>query len=368
MKIVKAILIVLLFPLLNCSLYAAEGDLVEGNTIIPIEKRDVRLVSEEVRVSSGAKIDSSFILENLSDKPIKMKIGFPFRSSGPEDFKAWIQGNPVKVNSRLMGGKDEIAIKDKDSGFKYEMFYWDISFLANERKLIMVNYTAQWGSGLRGDTAEYFIHITNTGALWSGKIEKADFYINLDEFAQELLNKNEFNFKLYAQPKGFKRIGNQLEWHYLNWEPSGNISIAITEEKPEILENFLNIVKHSEDIIVSINDQTINQENILKHISQYFENKNYQGGQRLYAIQDVETWKSQIKTTLDEEKRICAKALRNEIYARHGRLFTTPEMKQIFESVRWYKPRQDFKESELNEIEKKNVEFIFEYEKKMGWQ
>jgi hypothetical protein len=41
-------------------------------------------------------------------------------------------------------------------------------------------------------------------------------------------------------------------------------------------------------------------------------------------------------------------------------------MKQIFESASWYKSRKDFKESELNEIEKKNVEFIAEYEKKMG--
>ena len=41
---------------------------------------------------------------------------------------------------------------------------------------------------------------------------------------------------------------------------------------------------------------------------------------------------------------------------------------QIFESVPWYKPRNDFKESDLNEIEMKNVEFILEYEKKMGWK
>jgi hypothetical protein len=43
-------------------------------------------------------------------------------------------------------------------------------------------------------------------------------------------------------------------------------------------------------------------------------------------------------------------------------------MKQIFEPASWYKPRTDFKESELNEIEKKNVEFILGYEKKMGWR
>lgn len=70
----------------------------------------------------------------------------------------------------------------------------------------------------------------------------------------------------------------------------------------------------------------------------------------------------------DVAKKLFIKTLRNEIYARHGRVFSTSEMKQIFESLPWYKPRADFSEGELNEIEKKNIEFIFEYEKKMGWK
>jgi len=89
---------------------------------------------------------------------------------------------------------------------------------------------------------------------------------------------------------------------------------------------------------------------------------------RYYKTEDLDRWYEDRFSDEDPMPQLCIKALRNEIYARHGRIFTTPEMKQIFESAPWYKPRTDFKESDLNEMEKKNVEIISEYEKKMGWK
>jgi len=35
--------------------------------------------------------------------------------------------------------------------------------------------------------------------------------------------------------------------------------------------------------------------------------------------------------------------------------------------VPWYKPKPEFNESDLNDIEKKNVNFILDFEKKKGW-
>ena len=104
---------------------------------------------------------------------------------------------------------------------------------------------------------------------------------------------------------------------------------------------------------------------IIKTVMKAMQNKKYDGDSKLYSEQDI---KLILPQDVDEVKKLFIKALRNEIYARHGRIFTTSEMKQIFESAPWYKPKANFKESELNEIEKKNVEFIFEYEKKMSWK
>ena len=104
----------------------------------------------------------------------------------------------------------------------------------------------------------------------------------------------------------------------------------------------------------------------------YFKDKKYEGHKRLYVADDILYQRSSMGDRFlikdDNIKRLNAKVLRNEIYARHGRIFSTPEMKKIFESVPWYQPRADFKESELNDIEKKNIDFILEFEKKYGWK
>lgn len=60
---------------------------------------------------------------------------------------------------------------------------------------------------------------------------------------------------------------------------------------------------------------------------------------------------------------------RNEIFARHGRPFTMQVYKEYFESRSWYKvnPNYNLKDdgSNLNEVEMKNVDFIFAKENNM---
>ncbi len=52
--------------------------------------------------------------------------------------------------------------------------------------------------------------------------------------------------------------------------------------------------------------------------------------------------------------------MRNEIFARHGRRFKNPELRNYFISQSWYNPQ--FDEVQLSEIEKRNVEFLKSYE------
>lgn len=56
---------------------------------------------------------------------------------------------------------------------------------------------------------------------------------------------------------------------------------------------------------------------------------------------------------------------RNEIFARHGRKFDDAQLQSYFESKSWYNGTidpDDFSESMLSEIEKKNIELIKKYE------
>lgn len=56
---------------------------------------------------------------------------------------------------------------------------------------------------------------------------------------------------------------------------------------------------------------------------------------------------------------------RNEIYARHGRIFKDPEIRAYFNSQTWYKgivEPDDFSTDVFNKYEKENLEFIQKYE------
>ncbi|HEX6730376.1 MAG TPA: YARHG domain-containing protein [Pyrinomonadaceae bacterium] len=57
--------------------------------------------------------------------------------------------------------------------------------------------------------------------------------------------------------------------------------------------------------------------------------------------------------------------LRNEIYARHGRMFRAPWLDQYFNSQPWYLPDENFKDEELSGKDKQNVETIVRVEKRI---
>ena len=60
---------------------------------------------------------------------------------------------------------------------------------------------------------------------------------------------------------------------------------------------------------------------------------------------------------------------RNEIYARHGRKFTTDEIRKYFEGKDWYSGVvEDIPDSELNQYEIANRDMILKYEKSKGWR
>jgi hypothetical protein len=57
--------------------------------------------------------------------------------------------------------------------------------------------------------------------------------------------------------------------------------------------------------------------------------------------------------------------LRNEIYARHGRIFKTIWIQQYFGGQPWYDPKEDFKDEDISGSDKTNIETIVKYENKL---
>jgi hypothetical protein len=58
-----------------------------------------------------------------------------------------------------------------------------------------------------------------------------------------------------------------------------------------------------------------------------------------------------------------ARKLRNEIYARHGKVFKEKWLQKYFSSFDWYKPNPQFTEKSLSQIERQNVAAILAYER-----
>ena len=90
----------------------------------------------------------------------------------------------------------------------------------------------------------------------------------------------------------------------------------------------------------------------------YYPQNNYyilpQSSDRLLTYQDI--------AGLSQQDLMLA---RNEIFARHGRIFNDPDVRSYFESQVWYygyiEP-EDFTDTMLSDIEKDNIAFIQEYE------
>ena len=62
---------------------------------------------------------------------------------------------------------------------------------------------------------------------------------------------------------------------------------------------------------------------------------------------------------------------RNEIYARHGRIFSDSELQSYFEGTSWYYgylTADEFDESVLSQTEKDNLNTISNYESEQGWR
>ena len=55
--------------------------------------------------------------------------------------------------------------------------------------------------------------------------------------------------------------------------------------------------------------------------------------------------------------------MRQEIYARHGKVFKESWLQKYFASFDWYKADPNFSDALLSEVEKKNIATIAAYEK-----
>jgi hypothetical protein len=95
-----------------------------------------------------------------------------------------------------------------------------------------------------------------------------------------------------------------------------------------------------------------------------------QGAQECYC---QVAWPDQRTHNLSRDELVCCSCwdleiLRNEIYARHGRIFKRKDLQEYFEAQPWYRPDPNNPEGTKgqNKFEKRNATFILNQEKARG--
>lgn len=322
---------------------------VPGNTVVPIQQDDVRMVKEVVKVNEGGEVTATFTFENRSSKNISFLMGFPFTEGtdpkavpygdpGSGEFKVRINSNKVEYQKKAGSNNDKLKI-----GAEYAFMYvWQISFKPHEKKTVECIYTASWNCDVGPyPSCTHFTYITKTGALWNGSIGQADFFVTLSDDYIKNYKAGKLAFSI--APANYELVGNTIEWHFKDWKPTEDVSIWVTRAKSYPLENFELVA-----LLMEIMD---------------FKTA-YEGNIRLYTTKDLQDFRAQVDPALD---KLYVRVLRNEIFARHGKQFNDDTLKAIFNNYSWYKPTPNYSDKMLNEYEKKNIEFIMIYERQKGW-
>lgn len=143
---------------------------------------------------------------------------------------------------------------------------------------------------------------------------------------------------------------SEKDWHYYGYETVNKLyADAVTSN----IDSF----NHEDNVDESLAPETVQEEN---------ESSSEDG----YVLNNSDTERLN-KEDLDGLSAQDCKIARNEIYARHGRKFKDRELQEHFDSCDWYEGRiepDDFKETELSEIEIANKDLIVEYEKEKGYR
>lgn len=132
----------------------------------------------------------------------------------------------------------------------------------------------------------------------------------------------------------------------------GNDFVDTYNSKKDFYDAFSAVFKDIESYYVNSSNQTVTSD----------ANDEY-----ILPGSDISFIDETVLNGLDEWK---CKLARNEIYARHGRLFSSEELQQYFNSKSWYNGTiqpSSFDDSVLNEFEKENVKTIQNYEKTHGF-
>ncbi len=231
-----------------------------GTNIVPgSESTQVRMLAETVtlkvlstpspRYPGQAKTEALFIMRNLGSVEESMDVRFPLtfwdnESDGfgrfPEipDIQIQVDGKTVSTH------RIEADFANPGGGIAHNQAPWaafSVRFPPGKDVIIAVKYTAN-GYGL--DPYFTLRYILETGAGWNGTIGSADIIVQLPYEASlknVLLNEP---FGLPQANAKAKFDGQEVRWHFEDFEPTSDDNIQVTLVQTATWQNVLDYTEY----------------------------------------------------------------------------------------------------------------------------
>ena len=210
------------------------------------ETTNVQMLSETVLIDIDAnngygRVTATFKMRNLGDVDEQMDVRFPldqtigwgdlcsapsFMNATIEDLRAKINGNTISTQITY---QTVPVVTGGEPSSTTTIPCWanfPVSFQVGKDVLIEVSYTAQ-----PYDFAGYhYSYVLITGSGWKDTIGSADIIFQVP---YEL---NDSNF-ISCFPQECKLTTNTVQWHYEDFEPTSNVSVAFSS--PPLWQSIL---------------------------------------------------------------------------------------------------------------------------------
>jgi hypothetical protein len=300
-----------------------------GNEITVNEVKQIKLINESIDISmyrNYFNVVVKYIFEN-KETTSSVNMSFPEFEVGDSSWNPYFDGGISRFDSFIDGERANIEIVN-DNGFigptklvRIKRFFKkEVLFKPGTIK-IENRYTNRYSAGPMG--CYYALYLYGTAKAWGG---------------------------------------------------IKNIDVAISVMDPSVW-----IMRDPYSLVNGEKIEAVNNLRIEKGVIKFTIEANTSNEDSIFAIQASEYGKAGILFDFDpnysqyskeEIKYLSAnqiRILRNFIYAFHGYIFKSNDLNKIFYNESWYKPNNDFNESNLTDNEKKQIENLFTVEKSRDW-
>jgi hypothetical protein len=266
----------------------------DAGNIYPQKSTNIQMLKEVVNINlekEGGMVHCRFWFLNrgISDT---IFVGFPdfyinpAQTSEPaKNFKAWVNGNPARVQRDSLN-----EIVDSDDTAKSSWYYWKAYFPKDDTTIIENQYYGVWGGSY---CEKRFSYIIGTGNKWNGPILNGRVVFHHGSLLSSLFVAN--NFLLEPGDLRPKHYEDSTVYEFSNYRPKDNERLDLW-------------------------------------ISSYWKNGDSTNCPGYFIPTDRLKQKDEMI---------------NELYARQGHIFKSKTLQAKYSSKAWYKPDKTLSLSDL---------------------